>query len=52
MKAWRITVETVAGNITGILYADSRREALELSEQLDIGKGVRVLRRDAKEIFE
>ena len=51
MKAWTIIVETVEGTITGLLYADSRRAAIRLSEQLGIGRGVRVLRRDAREIF-
>ena len=51
MRTWELTVETVEGPITGIVFADSRKSAIRLSEQLDVGRGIRVLRRTAKEIF-
>lgn len=46
---YRLIVETVEGTIEQIVFADSKRKALAQADQITLG--VRILRRNVKEIF-
>ncbi len=46
---YRLIIETIEGTIEQIVFADSKRKALKLADQITLG--VRILRRNVKEIF-
>jgi hypothetical protein len=47
--AYRLIIETVEGTIEQMVFAESKRKALEKADKIAIG--VRILRRTVKEIF-
>jgi len=47
--AYRLFIETVEGTIEQMVFAESKRKALEQADKIAIG--VRILRRTVKEIL-